>query len=227
MKHEGKFVVSRYENHSGMISWRVSGWLHGIRIRRNLKTREEAAAEKAALELRSMQATSGLRSAATFLADEQLREAEGLFRRVQGNNRSLTFYLDYALANYREPARQYSLADAATEYLAKKDREVAQQIISAPQALTIRRHLEVLKRQYPDAIVADLLAAHLTSYCERGNASLKTHNNRRGVLSTFFKFALQQDWVAANPVEKVPYHRIAHRRGSAPTMSAEQAAKLM
>jgi len=33
-----------------------SGWLQGVRIRRNFQTREEAAAEKAALELKALQA---------------------------------------------------------------------------------------------------------------------------------------------------------------------------
>jgi len=43
------------------------GWLHGVRIRKNFKTREEAAAEKATLELNALQAASGLRTAATSL----------------------------------------------------------------------------------------------------------------------------------------------------------------
>ncbi len=41
------FTVSRFENRNGSISWRVDGSLHGVRIRRNFKTREEAAVEKA------------------------------------------------------------------------------------------------------------------------------------------------------------------------------------
>jgi integrase len=70
------------------------------------------------------------------------------------------------------------------------------------------------------------------NYCQRGNVSLKTYNNRRGIVSTFFQFALQQGWIVANPVERIPHHRIphhriSHRRGSAPTISAEQARKLM
>jgi len=227
MNHENKFAVSRFENRNGVISWRVAGWLHGVRIRRNYRTKEEAAAEKAGLELSAIQATSGLRSAITFLADDQLRETESLFRRLQGYPRSLSFYLDYALANYREPASQHSLADAVTKYLAKKDREVAQQIISAPQATTIRRNLEVLKNQFPGSALVDLSVGRLTAYCERGAVSLKTYNNRRGILSTFLRFALQQDWIATNPVERIPYHRIAYRRGSAPTISSEQAQKLM
>jgi integrase len=58
-------------------------------------------------------------------------------------------------------------------------------------------------------------------------AALKTYNNRRGILSTPFNFAVQKDLLARNPIEKTPYHRISHRRGSAETLTAEDAAKLM
>lgn len=46
MDHENSLVVKRFENRNGVISWRVTGWLHGVRIRKNFKSREEAAAEK-------------------------------------------------------------------------------------------------------------------------------------------------------------------------------------
>ena len=54
MKNENKFFVSRYENRSGATSWRLNGWLHVVRIRRNLKTRDEAAAEKSMMELKAV-----------------------------------------------------------------------------------------------------------------------------------------------------------------------------
>jgi hypothetical protein len=146
---KAKFLVTRFINRNGVVSWRVEGRLSGIRIRKNLKTREEASAEKAALEMSAIKTNSALHSAVTCLSEEQLREAEGLFRRLQGNSRSLSFCVDFALENHRAPARQRSLADAVTEYLARKNREVTQQIISAPQGMTIRRHLEVLKKKFP------------------------------------------------------------------------------
>src|SRR5476651_404391 len=96
------FVLSRFRNCKGNPTWRVSGWLHGVRIRKNFKAREEAAAEKSVLEIRAVQAAAGLRSGTTFLAAPQLREAEDAFRRLEGRPQSLLFYLDYALANYRE-----------------------------------------------------------------------------------------------------------------------------
>ena len=152
------------------------------------------------------------RSPPVCLVEEQVREAEAAFRRLAGNDRSLTFYLDFALANYREPLRQKPLSEAAEAYFASKTLEHDRQVISAPQLTTIRRHLEVLKAHFPGATVAELSAPRLTEYLQHGNPALKTHNNRRGVISTFLKFAFQQDWIAVNPIEKVAGHRIEHRR---------------
>ncbi|MGH8018761.1 MAG: hypothetical protein ACREIA_10790 [Opitutaceae bacterium] len=206
------FALTRFENRNGKISWRISGWLAGIRIRKNFKSREEAAAEKAALELKTLQVTSGLRSTTTFLTDEQLREAEAAFRRLTDRPKPLSFYLDYAFANYREPTREHPLADAIAAYLTLKQQEHDQHVLSRCQLTSVRRHLTVLKSHFPKVMVAELSADRLAAFCQRGNASPKTYNNRRGVVSTFLKFALQKDWIAANPIEKVPHRRIAPPR---------------
>lgn len=139
-----KFVVSRFENRNGVTSWRVSGVLHGIRLRKNFKTREEAAAEKAALEIKALQSTSGLRSIATALTEERVREAEALFQRVEGKSHPLSFYVDFALANYREPEKQKTLAEGITEYVAAREHEFAQDQLSAPQMKRIRNDLKRL-----------------------------------------------------------------------------------
>jgi hypothetical protein len=217
-----EFTVSRFVNRNGITSWRVSGWLHGIRIRKNLKTREEAIAEKGALDLRSIQADAGLRPATTFLEPDQLREAEALFRRLIRDTRSLTFYFEYAFENYREPEQRTALDVAIGTYLAIKARECERTLLSSRQLRSIRNELDVLKRHFPSGPVSRFTPEQLTTYLERGNPSLKTYNNRRGLLSTFFKFALQKDWILTNPVEKTPHHRINHRRGSAVTISAQR-----
>jgi integrase len=227
MNHENSFAVSRYENRNGVVSWRVAGWLHGVRIRKNFKTKEEAATEKAALELGVLRATDGLRSATTFLDASQLREAEDAFRRIAGRPRSLAIYLDYALANYREPERDMLLSNAVAEYLAIKRKEAERTLLSARQFNSIKIELATFLKHFPAVSVSQCSASSLIAYWERGGASLKTYNNRRGVHSTFFKFAFQKDWLIANPVEKTPYHRIYHRRGSATTITAKQAGKVM
>ncbi|MCE2863281.1 MAG: hypothetical protein LW690_12590 [Opitutaceae bacterium] len=69
--NKSDFTISRFANRNGAISWRVSGNLHGERIRRNFKTREEAAAEKSALEIKALQAATGQRALLSSLADHQ------------------------------------------------------------------------------------------------------------------------------------------------------------
>jgi integrase len=221
------FTVTRFVNRNGSVSWRVCGYLHGVRVRKNFRSREEAGAEKAALELKALQNAAGLRASATYLTDEQLREAEAAFRKVIDRPRSLTVYLDFALAHYREPEREVPLADAVAEYVTGKQRDVERTILSIRQFRSIKNELDQFKKHFPGASVRQFLPPLLVTYLERGGASLKTYNNRRGMLSTFFKFASQKDWLATNPIEKTPYHRISHRRGSARTLTAEQATKLM
>ena len=91
---ETKFAVSRFQNRNGVTSWRVSGWLHGVRIRKNFLTKEEAAAEKATLEIKAVQVSAGFRPAMTLLTDAQLRDAEASWHRLQGKPQPLSFYVD-------------------------------------------------------------------------------------------------------------------------------------
>ena len=221
------FIVSRFVNRNGITSWRVDGRLHGLRIRKNFKTRVEAGAEKDALDIKAAQSDTGIRSTATRLTDEQLHEAEAAFRRLAGAPKSLEFYLDYALTNYRAPEREITLADAVAAYLETKTREHTNGMLSECQLKDIRVRLEDLKKWFPRKAMAELSRDVLAAHCHRGTPKPKTFNNRRGILFTFFKFAFCQDWVAANPLEKVPHLRIAHRRGSAKTLNAEQSAALM
>ncbi len=223
-----KLAVSRFENRSGATSWRVSGCLHGVRIRRNFKSREEAAVEKATLELKAEQSASGLRSVTTCLSNDQVREAEAVFRRLDGHTRSLAFYVDFALINYREPNRDMPLAEAAKEYLALREADHQQGNLSHRQFTSFRCELRTLEILFRGKTVAELTATALAEYCRRGQASKKTYNNRRGLLSAFLKYCALKDWITASPIDKVPYFRgIGHRRGSAPALTAEQCAEIM
>jgi hypothetical protein len=94
----------------------VSGWFHGGRILKNFKSREAAAAEKSTLEIKSARTASGLRPTATILTPEQQSESEALFLKIKSHPHSLSFYVDFALANYRPPNRRRNLADAIMEY---------------------------------------------------------------------------------------------------------------
>src|SRR5581483_10499348 len=144
-----KFEISEFTNPSGEIVFRVAGWLNGKRVRKNLASRAEAQAERQALEIAALQSESGMRVAATRLADDQLREAEAAFHRLEGRARSLAFYLDYALSNYRDPVNDMSLADAAKLYLAVREADEKLGHISHRQFTAFRCELRALVAAFP------------------------------------------------------------------------------
>ena len=228
MTHEKSFAVSRFQNRNGVPSWRVSGCIAGVRIRKNFPTREEAAAEMSALESRAVQAASGQRTVATSLSNEQVREAEAVFRRLEGRARPLAAYVDYALANYRDPMHDKPLADAITDYLAVRAKDDALGRLSHRQYLSMGCELRALEIIFRGRSVAELAPAKLTEFFNRGVAAEKSFNNRRGLVGAFLKHCLMQDWLAANPIAKVPYFRcVGHRRGSAVTLTAARCAEIM
>jgi hypothetical protein len=170
----------------------VDGRLHGLRIRKNFKTREEAAAEQATLELKAMNAANGLHAIATALTPEQVREAEAVFHRLADKTRSLSFYVDFAVANYREPEKQKQLTEAIVAYVAAKQHEFEQDHISPPQMDRIRMDLKRLDAHFPREGVAEITVARLVDFLETGRPGMKTYNNRRGIVSTFFKFCFHR-----------------------------------
>jgi integrase len=178
-------------------------------------------------ELRDVQAKTASRVAVTQLTDEQLHEAEAVFRRLAGQGQTLSFCVDYSLANYRAPERQKPLIEAIAEYVASKEHEFEQDQISRPQMGRIRWDLKRLEQHFKGLSVADLTVLGLVALLEIGRPSMKTYNNRRGILSTFFKFSFHRSWIAENPILRVPHHRIRRRRGIAITFTAAKARDLM
>ena len=227
MKQISPFVITPFTNPSGEIVFRVTGWLDGKRVRKNFPSRVEADAERQVLEVQHAQGETGIRTAITRLTEDQLHDAEAVFRRLTGHPRSLSFYVEFALANYREPVTQKLLSEAVTEFLVIKDHELDQDLISEPYLTRVKRDLNRLKKHFPDATVADVTGTKLIEYLEARKAVHKTFNNRRGVVSALLKFALQREWVVENALVKIPPRRLRRRRGCAVTFTAEQAKALM
>jgi integrase len=205
----------------------VSGLLGCVRVRRNFKAREEAAAEKAALEIKAQQIDSGDQSVLTHLTENQVQEAEAVFQRLAGKIHPLAFYVDYALANYREPEAQMLLKAAVADYLAARERDVRQDQLSARQLANIKWELKRLMGHFQGVTIAELTVPMLVAYLEIGAIAAKSYNNRRGVLSTLFKFAFHRGWIAENPIPKIPVQRMRRKRGMANTLSPRQARELM
>jgi len=101
MNYAASFTISAFTNPSGEVVFRVSGWLDGKRIRKNYPSRAEAKAETDALEIQCLQGETGVRPTVTRLTEDQLHEAEAVFKRLSGKSHSMSFCVDFALANYR------------------------------------------------------------------------------------------------------------------------------
>ena len=168
------FSVKPFRNRNGTTSFRVSGWLLGERIRKNFKTREAAIIERGTLLLKQAQTNSSLRVVSTFLSDAQLREAEAAFHKIKDLPRPLSFYLDFALSNYREAKTDTTVEDAVKAYLAERGNDVKQSIISQQQWDSIDWELSVFKEFFKEKTLAELTTARLLDYIRRGKALLTT-----------------------------------------------------
>jgi len=227
MKSTTKLFIKPFKNRSGSVSYRLTGRFRGASIRQNYRDRADAQAEKNTLELKALQDDEGMHSIATALTREQVREAELLFARIKEQPHSLSFYVDYALTNHKEPNRQKSLAQAVEEYKTQRIADQAKGIISTRQLKTIKCYMKKLCDYFPNALVSDLTVEKVARFCEGTALTLKTYNNRRGMIATFLKFAIAKGWISENPIGKVPHYRIAHKRGTAATLTAKRAKRLM
>lgn len=226
MNH-AKFVISEFKNPSGQIAFRVSGWLEGKRVRKNFASHAEAKAEADVLEIRCLQGETGVRPTVTRLSEDQLKEAEAMVGLLASKPRSLTFYVQFALANYREPVCTKPFPEAVAEYVASKRHEVTQDLIAEAYVSRLEREMNCALKRLPVTTVAEITQTKLLAYFEHGKASRKTYNNRRGAMSGFLKYAFHREWIAENPLAKLPAHRIRRRRTGARTLTADTAKQLM
>jgi len=202
--------------------------IRDTRIRRNYKDKAYALAEKSALEIKSLQETSSLRSVGTFLSEAQLREAESLYLRIKELPRSLTFYVNYALGNHKEPDSMKLLSEAKADYILQREDDNNKKRLKDNSFVSIKSEMRKLVEMFPNILVAELTAERIIQFCENGGkAAEKTHNNRRDVVSKFLKFAKDKGWITSIPIDKVPRYDIAGQRGTAPALTTEQAKKLM
>jgi integrase len=91
----------------------------------------------------------------------------------------------------------------------------------------IKSGLKRLGEHFSGKSVAAVTVSALIGYLEHRRLCLKTFNNQRGILGTFFKFAFHRGWVSENPILMIPNYRIRHRRTTARTFSAAQVGELM
>jgi len=230
-----RFKITKFTNPSGQDVWRLSGTLNGKRIRKNFPTRADAADERQDLEIEHLNVQSEGQTIWTTLTHDQNRDAIAAVNRLSKaeSKRSLSFAVDYFLQHYKEASESMAVNEATANYLQVKLREHERGLISRRQFESIQTEMKKLKGYFAGRVVGEIQAQELREYLDKPlgksskTPSLKTWNNRRGYLSTFFKFCLQEKYVGEDPILELPQYKIKKARGTASTLSAEQAAEFM
>jgi integrase len=229
MPKQSKIKVTRFTYPNGSVAWRVSGSVDGKQIRKNFSDRTEALEEKQALEIRKTNGETHGRQMWVKITQEQHDDAWAALKRLKqaGSTKNLCFAVEFLLKHYREAAEQMTLGPALIEYLDEKSREQGRGIISDRQYKSLKFELQRFNRFVGDPVVGEVTPDEIRSYLNKEVTSLKTWNNRRGYLSTFFKFCVAKKYAGHDPVVDVQQFKIKHRRGTAETLSVEQVAELM
>lgn len=229
MPKQSKIKLSKFTYPTGSVAWRVSGSIDGKQIRKNFSTRPEALEEKQRLEIRRINGQTHGRQMWVRITQEQHDDAWAALQRLKhaGSKRSLTFAIEFFLNHYREAADHVTLTESVIEYLDQKSHEQQRQIVSQRQYDSIKHELERFERFVGDPLVGEIQTALIKNYLDAGKTALKTWNNRRGILNTFFKFCVSERYTGHNPVSDVPQFKVKHRRSTAETLSTKQVKKVM
>ena len=159
--------------------------------------------------------------------------------KAQASDYSLTFAVDHFLRNFRPPEREKDAQSAAQEYLDHRERDAVRGFISDLQFKAIRSEMNWFKIVFGEQSLSAIGIEALRDYLERPKQqprarrappkviSLKTWNNRRGLLNTFCLFCVEKGYLAENPIAKIPKHKINKSRATAETLTADQVKALM
>ncbi|MEX2381573.1 MAG: site-specific integrase [Opitutales bacterium] len=229
MPKQSKIKVTKFTYPHGATAWRVSGSIDGKQIRKNFSDRAEALEEKQRLEIRQINGEDHGRHMWVKISQEQHDQAWSAFQRLEkaGSTKPLDFVIDFYLKYYEESAEEKTLTEAIKEYRDEKCRDLDRDIISQRQYDSIKHETERFLQFIGDLVVGEIQADRIKKYLESSKTGLKTWNNRRGLLNTFFKFCVATKYAARNPIEEVPQYKVKHRRSTAETLSTRQVKDLM
>jgi len=183
--------------------FQVVGYLGAERVRRRFATREEAIGEKLRLEVQA--ANFGeIRAINTRMTPEQVADAEGALRRIDG--KSLGEVVDWYLANFRPACVTKPAKDAVAAYLATRRGEVEDVHLD-----DVGRKLAMLLRWFPESAVGGMKTEAIEAKMRAQEWMPKTWNNVRGCFNAFFDFCCDdvRRWASTNPIAKIPQRKVA------------------
>ena len=212
MKPRGKFEIVEVRNPSGKISWAVKGTkLDGTRVRDRFDTEALALATKQRLECETINIEPPQVQVTHVLTAEQLRDAERAV--VLLKSASLVDAVRYYTSNHTQIHSRITYAEAYPLFLKAKSH------LRKKSLCQFRWDLKMLVDAFPGQIVNDIGPGLLKTFLESSEPipghpsvkrpwSLSRQIFMLKVFSSFFSWAVDEDYCATNPVSKVKLKQI-------------------
>jgi hypothetical protein len=197
-------------------AWKVDGRINGTRHRRFFSKREDAEAHKAVEEIRALNEAKVVRTTASHLSGEQLRDAEAALQRLQGRY-SLVMAADWMLRTFRDTLTQKTFAESFPLFLEERRAHLRTTTYQDYKTrLTSFAHV-VGSRKLSEIGTGDVI-----EFLKSHKATGKWWNNLRADLNAFFVWCEKppRKWIASNPVKDVEKFEIA--QGIPEILSAEK-----
>lgn len=121
MRGKDRYRIRPFENPSGEAVHRVTGRTpEGRLVRENYKDFREAVARKQELELEALNVQKSVSLKTTRLTDDELAQAEGAFKNLQGTGHTLDYAVTWFLTHWRPPSSSPTVESAAQRFLEEK-----------------------------------------------------------------------------------------------------------
>jgi integrase len=230
-----RFKTTEFVYPNGKKAFRVQGTLDGKMIRKNFKSRKDANDYRDKLDIQFLNSQSEGQTVWTTLTHKQNRDAIAAISLLQkkDSSKTLTFAVSYLLDHYSEASEEINVESAVQKYLDERSLDFENQLISRRQFSSIEIEMKKFKTHFLGKRVSELQSSELKDYLsasslsEHKSPSFKTWNNRRGYLSTFFKFCLVNKFISTNPVLELQKYKVKNARGTAATLSTSMVHKFM
>lgn len=179
--------------------WKADGRINGVRYRKHFANRDEAEGYRCEMEIKALNDANVVRTTASHLSPEQLRDAEAALGQLNGRY-SLMFAVEWLLQTYRDTLTEKSFTDAYPLFLAERERHVRDSTIA-----DYRSSFEKFEGSYGSKKLPEITAEDVTVFLGSRGLTGKSWNNTRADLNAVFEWSMKapRKWIVANPVHDV------------------------
>lgn len=193
------FSLSKIKRKGRPDRWRVRGHLHGQRLDKSFADLGKAKAWRDAKEIERTNLGRSTKATLTRLDQAQAFDAEKALAILDGKG-TLVDAAEAFLASYVAPDRALTMGEASKLYDAEREKARLRGLLSRPMHRCSRGAVARFGNWFGlDEPLATVTTARFQEFLDGTFTSPKNYENIRGYLSTFFKFALGQGFLNADP----------------------------